>query len=252
MLFDLQSGRRKTVVRVVYAFLAVLFGGGLLFFGVGSGVNGGLFDALGIGGGSDSSSSPQYDQQIENAENKLAQDPKNPTALLDLVHYHYLSATQGIETDPQTGQVAISEDARGELEDTAAAWEDYLKTKPDHANVPAATNAAAAYRYLNDFGGAATAQEVVADAQKTASSYYQLAQYLYADFQYDEGDAAAQQAVAAAEPSQQDQLEKNLAAFEKSAMQYEKRLEKAQKKGGSKAAEEQLQNPFGGLGTGGP
>ena len=39
MLFDLRSPRRRRVIKVVYVFLAVLIGGGLIFFGVGNGSN---------------------------------------------------------------------------------------------------------------------------------------------------------------------------------------------------------------------
>ena len=54
--------------------------------------------------------------------------------MLDLVTNHYASATSsGVSTDPQTGQTSITTDARNQLEDAVAAWEDYLKTKPQAA-----------------------------------------------------------------------------------------------------------------------
>ncbi|MGD0980301.1 MAG: hypothetical protein ABR946_02345, partial [Solirubrobacteraceae bacterium] len=37
MLFDLRSRGRRRTIQVVYGFLAVLIGGGLVFFGVGGG-----------------------------------------------------------------------------------------------------------------------------------------------------------------------------------------------------------------------
>src|SRR4051794_41673704 len=46
MLFDLQ-GKRRRVVQATYLILAILMGGGLILFGVGSGnISGGLFDAI--------------------------------------------------------------------------------------------------------------------------------------------------------------------------------------------------------------
>ena len=46
MLFDLQ-GKRRRVVQGTYLVLAILLGGGLVLFGVGSGnISGGLFDAI--------------------------------------------------------------------------------------------------------------------------------------------------------------------------------------------------------------
>ncbi|MEJ7716265.1 MAG: twin-arginine translocase subunit TatC [Thermoleophilaceae bacterium] len=50
MLFDLQ-GKRRRVVQGTYLMLAVLMGGGLAIFGIGSDVQGGLADAFKGGGG---------------------------------------------------------------------------------------------------------------------------------------------------------------------------------------------------------
>ena len=66
MLFEL-GGKRKRLIQVIYVCLALLMFVGLVGLGIGSNVSGGIFDALGIGGGN-TSSSPQYDAQIERAE----------------------------------------------------------------------------------------------------------------------------------------------------------------------------------------
>ena len=51
MLFDLRSRGRRTTVRGVYLTLAILMGGGLILFGVGTGVGGGgLLNAFSGGG----------------------------------------------------------------------------------------------------------------------------------------------------------------------------------------------------------
>ena len=54
MLFDLRSRGRRRTVQVVYLGLAILFGGGLILFGVGTGSGGGLLNAF-TGNGSSSS-----------------------------------------------------------------------------------------------------------------------------------------------------------------------------------------------------
>ena len=46
MLFDLRGSGRRTTVKVVYVLLAVLMGGGLVLFGIGGSVSGGLVDAI--------------------------------------------------------------------------------------------------------------------------------------------------------------------------------------------------------------
>ena len=252
MLFDLSSGKRKRVVQVVYSILALLMGGSLVLFGIGSDAPGGILDALGIGGNSNTTSSPQYEQQIEDAEGELETDPENQQALLALVRYHYLSATSsGVTTDPQTGQLEITETARSDLESSVDAWQRYLALKPKTANAAAASSAAAAYRLLLDPSGAAEAQAVVAEAQNTSSAYAQLALYLYADFQFKAGDEAAKQAVATAEPAARAEVEKNLAQLAENARKQKKAADKAAEKGGKEAGEEQLSDPFGSLGGAG-
>lgn len=249
MIFDLKSGKRRRVVQVVFGLLAFLFFISFVGFGIGSDASGGIFDALGLGG-DDTSSNPQYEQQIEDAESTLATDPKNDRALLDLARYHYLSAVDsGVSQDPQTGQTSISEDARSDLEASVAAWADYLKTKPRNPDPSVAGNAAQAYVLLADADGAAGAQRIVAESQDTASGYGQLAFYLYAGGRIAAGDAAAKRAVAATEPAQRNAIKKNLAALSEQASKQKKQLARQAEgqKGQPSAGAEALENPFGGL-----
>jgi hypothetical protein len=253
VIFDLRSGKRRRMVQVVFSILAFIFAISFIGFGIGSGTSGGLFDALGIGGGDSGGGDAQYDQQIEDAENTLADDPKNQRALTDLVNYHFLSASEGIETDQTTGTTSISEDARSQLEDTVSAWQDYLDTKPPKPDPSAAATATQAYVYLNDAGGAASAQRIVAEAGGTAADFGQLALYLYADGKIKAGDEAGKQAVAAAEPSQREQIRKYTEQLAESARKQKKKLaQQAQHAGGDNAAESQLEDPFGGLTGGAP
>ena len=248
MLFDLKSGKRRRVVQVVFGFLAFIFFISFVGFGIGSDVTGGIFDAIGLGGGS-SSSDPQYEEQIEDAEGTLETDPDNQKALLDLVRYHYLSATsEGVETDPTTGQTSISEDARSELEQAAQAWTDYLKTDPQNTDLSTAANAAQVFVLLGDAEGAAGAQVIVAEGQKSSSAYGQLAFYYYAAGEIKKGDEAAKQAVEVADASSADQIEKNLASIRKQAIKQQEAIAEQQEQGGSEAGEQQLQDPFGSLG----
>jgi hypothetical protein len=256
MLFDL-SGKRRRVVQVVYATLAILMGGSLVLFGIGSDAPGGILDAVGLGDGSGGSSNPQYDEEIEDAEARLQANPEDTSALLNLVRYRYLQAqASGIETDQETGVTSVSEDARQELEETASAWERYLDTKPKRANATAASSAAQAYVYLQDADGAAAAQEIVAESQNTAAAYYQLALYRYADGQIKAGDEAGQQAIQAAEQADRDQIEQIVDELAKRAREQKKQLAKAAKQAEEAGGEaggatgEQLQDPFGALGGG--
>jgi hypothetical protein len=251
MLFDLSSGKRKRVVQVVYAILALLMGGSLLLFGIGSDAPGGLLDAVGLGSNSDNESSTQYEDQISNAEEKLQTDPENGAALLNLTRYQYLTANEQLETDEATGQVTgVPPEAQADLEQAVDAWQRYLDTKPKSPDPNVATNAAQAYVLLNDAKGAAEAQRIVAEAQNTASAYGQLAYYLYADFQFAAADEAAAKSVELSDPSARKQAEKQFEQLAASAKAEQKRIEKEREQGGKDAGQQELTDPFGALGGG--
>jgi hypothetical protein len=253
MLFDLSSGKRRRVIQVVYATLAILMGGSLVFFGIGSDAPGGLLDAVGLGSNSDDGGGDsQYDEQIANAEEKLQTDPQNAAALLNLTRYKILNGSSQVETDPNTGQITgLPPEAQTELEQGVDAWQRYLDTKPASPDASVATNAIQAYTLLNDAEGAADAQRIIAEDQNSSAAYGQLAYFLYFDFQFKEGDAAAAQAIELAEDSERAQLEKQMAQLEETFRKQQKRVEEASEQGGQEAGEQQLTDPFGSLGGSG-
>src|SRR5918992_4487779 len=70
MLFDLQ-GKRRRVVQATYLTLAVLMGGGLVLFGIGSDAGqGGLFDAVfgTDGGGNGGSLNEEIQKRVDRNE----------------------------------------------------------------------------------------------------------------------------------------------------------------------------------------
>ena len=76
MLFDLRSRGRRRTVQVVYLGLALLMGGGLVLFGVGTGSgNGGLLNAF-TGGGRAATRAKSLSAQEKAA---LKQTRQNPT-----------------------------------------------------------------------------------------------------------------------------------------------------------------------------
>jgi hypothetical protein len=249
MIFDLKSGKRRRVVQVVFGFLAFIFFISFVGFGIGSNSVGGLFDAIGIGGGSNSTSDPQFSQQISDAEATLQKDPQNTAALIALVRYHFLEANQGITNDPQTGAPVVGADAQTQLEQAADAWDRYLKTKPDHPNVEAASNAVRAFVLLNDAKGAASAQEIVAADQNSSIAYGQLAFYYYAGADLKNGDAAAKKAVDLSDPATQKQTQQQMDAYRKQSVQLQQQIQQQAQQGGAQQGGAQLENPFGGLGA---
>ena len=248
MLFDLR-GKRRRMVQVVYAVLAALFLISFVGFGIGSDVSGGIFDALGVGGGDTSSSNPQYESQIESAEQKLDQNPKDEDALLELARVHFLAGQDSVEQDPETGQPVVTEEARVQFDESARAWERYLKLESRNPDANVAGLVVQAYVLLNDAEGAAEAQQIVADARPSQGAYSNLALYLYVGGDFEGGDAAAQRAVAEAEGSQKASVRRQLDRIAQEA----KKLEQQQQKQAQKAPPGQnpLEAPLGGLGGGG-
>ena len=92
------------MVQATYLILAVLMGGGLVLFGVGSGsISGGLFDALtGKSSNSTSGGSSIVSKRIKADQRALRLNPNNAGALADLVRAHYQLA--GSDEDQNTGQ----------------------------------------------------------------------------------------------------------------------------------------------------
>ena len=76
MLFDLRGRGRRRTVQTIYLTLAVLMGGGLVLFGIGGSVSGGLFDAVGLTGGGSGGSSAN--EQLEAGEGGGAPRPGQP------------------------------------------------------------------------------------------------------------------------------------------------------------------------------
>jgi hypothetical protein len=249
VLFDLR-GKRKRLVQVSYAALAALFLLGFVGFGIGSGdAPGGLLDAVGLGGdGSGGSLSGQYDDQIDNANERLAKDPNDTAALLKLSQYEYYKAKQGVTQDQTTGEISVSEDAHTELGESVDAWERYLRVNKGKPNPAVAAQIVQAYYFLNDFGGAAQAQRIVAANQPSSGSYGQLAYYLYASLDISGGDQAATKAEAAAPKSQRGQVKQQLDQIRKLAVKARKQQAKAQQNAPSPTTPgaNPLQSPLGG------
>jgi hypothetical protein len=249
MLFDL-SGKRKRVVQVVYAALAVMFAVSFIGFGIGSDAAGGIFDALGIGGNDNSTDNPAFDQQIKDAEAKLAADPKDEGALQDLVEVHYQAGNDALDVDETTGQISMTQTSEQEYNESISAWEDYAKVakKPDDATAAIANQAYGVLLQFSDPTEVSTLAkdailpaQIVAEQTPGVGTYATLAQYAYFGGDPALGDEAAEKAVKEADPSQAKQLEKDLASAKDAAVKLEEEIKKQAEKG---KPEEAFQNPL--------
>ena len=200
MLFDLK-GRRRRVVQATYLMLAVLMGGGLVFFGIGGDVSGGLFDAFSDRTGSGNSI---VDDRIEENEEKLETDPKNGAALKDLARDWYQLANE--QADPTTGQ--FTEEGNERLANSDEAWQRYLALDPKKPDPSLASLMVNVYgpTGLNKAAEAAEAAEIVTAAQPSAQGFLQLAQFAAQAGQERKADLAGKKAIELAPKNQRNKV----------------------------------------------
>jgi predicted Zn-dependent protease len=155
MLFDLRGRGRRRVVQVVYLGLALLIGGGLILFGVGTGSgNGGLLNAF--GNGSSSAQGQVLSSQEKTALKETKQNPSSPQAWADLVQARWENAGQGNNYNTNTNTFTAS--GRKELNNLVTDWQRYLSlTSSPSADV--AVLAARAYGALGQYSNEAAAWE---------------------------------------------------------------------------------------------
>ncbi|MGH2955504.1 MAG: hypothetical protein ACRDL6_00715 [Solirubrobacterales bacterium] len=276
MLFDLQSPGRRRVIKVAYSILAVLFVVGFVGFGVGSEAGvGGIADVF-TGGGGSSDDNP-FEDEIEAAETRAEQNPKDPAAFAELVQLHYQAGSQAVEIDEETGQQSISESGERELQKGADAWAKYQKLSGRKIETTTATLAVQTYAALADAGlrgaltassgqdaldgandavadwaEAAEAQQILMDARPTASGYSNLAFFHYRAGQIAEGDRATQQAQALAKGAEEQQIQQQLQQVKREGERLTAgiaQLRKAQQSGGA-GGDNPLDLGGGGVGGG--
>jgi hypothetical protein len=219
MLFDLQSRGRRSAVKVIYLGLAILMGGGLVLFGIGTGTGGGgLFDVF---NGSSSSTSAQVSSAEKHAAREVRLRPQDPNAWADLARARYQTAGLGGNYDQAAN--TFTTDGRAKLATAATAWQHYLKLDPQHPDATLARLMTTAYSQdgLDQPADAATAIEIVTEQQPSASAYATLAEYAYLAGQLRKGDLAAGKAVQLAPPAQQRLMRVQLANVRRQVLQQQ-------------------------------
>jgi hypothetical protein len=238
------------MVQVVYALLAGSFLIGFVFFGVGTGGLGSISDLFRNNSGGSTSS--QFDSAINAANQKLTKNPKDSAALLKLAENEWFKAKTGISQDQNTGQVSISSDAHTALGQSADAWAKYLKVNKAKPDTGVAAEMTQVYYLLNDFPGAANAQQIVVAKTPNSGTYGQLAFFEYAAFRIPAGDQAAKKAEGMAPKLQRKTLKTQLDQIRSQAVKLKKQQAKAQKNAPppTSPGANPLQNPLGGASTG--
>jgi acyl-CoA-binding protein len=193
MLFDLRGRGRRRTIQGIYLMLAVLMGAGLVLFGIGGSVSGGLLDAFNGNGGSVSTSG--FDKQIKTAQRRVRLDPQNPAGWAALTRAQYQQASLGDNYDQATGTFTTK--GKAQLARAAQSWDRYVALNPKSFDDGLARLMVQGFGTsgLNQPGKAAEAAEIITESAPSAASFSQLALYAYKAGQTRKGDLASQKAV---------------------------------------------------------
>ncbi len=211
MLFDLR-GRRRRAVQATYLMLAVLMGGGLVLFGIGGDVSGGLVDAFkGTGGGGSTDSA--LEDRVDKQEERLAKNPQNVALLQTLVRDYYSLAT----SQRESGTIGFPDEAKDDLRKAAQYWQRYLTTVEGEPSPEAARYALQVYdaSALNQPKEAQKAAAILAQDANDVASYLRLVSYAALAGDTRTADLAAKKAVDLAPKDQRKQVEQQAETLKK-------------------------------------
>ncbi|HEX3323718.1 MAG TPA: hypothetical protein VHR65_01080 [Solirubrobacterales bacterium] len=251
MVFDTR-GRRKHVVRVVYAILALLMGASL-FLVVGPFNIGNLLGTSGT-----TSGTKILNEQAERTEAKLRRDPTNEALLLSLTRTRIAAANGATEVNPENGGTVYTAEGHEELNRAAEAWSRYLKQTKEPSPSAAllmsrsyfslAETSADLEEALTNIGKAAATQRIAAEAQPSINSLTTLAIYEFYAGSFAAGNKATKEAeVKAATKAEAKEVSKQMAVYRKRGKQFQAQKKEIAKQEGSQR-KEALENPLGGLG----
>jgi hypothetical protein len=212
MLFDLRGRGRRRTVQAIYLSLAILMGGGLVLFGIGSSNSGGLFDALSGNSGSQSATAG-IDKRIERTIAATKARPRDPAPWAQLASLRFQRA--GIDEIGADGRYTASGLRRLRL--ASQAWERHLALNPKQPDVRAAKFMVQAYEAggLNELDNAVKAKQIVTAATNPPNSnlYAQLAELSYRAKDFRTAGLAADRAVSLAPKGQRKALRTALDAL---------------------------------------
>lgn len=255
MVFDIR-GRRKNVVRVVYAVLAVLMGLSL-FLVVGGFSLGELF----TGGGSGSAAKP-FEEQAEQIEVKLRKEPENSDLLVGLTRTQINAANQ-LYNVSSSGEQEVTPETLEQLQLASNSWSRYLKATENKPALGLAQLMAPNFLVLANYArtvpeaqidveAAAEAEKFVADKQPSLNSLTTLAFYTAILGEFDKARKLADEAKKFANTKEErEAVDAGLESYEKIGKKFQafvKKSEKLEKQTGG--GKQQLESSPGLLGTG--
>jgi hypothetical protein len=259
MLFDLR-GKRRNLVKVVYATLAVLMG--LSLFLVIGGFNiAELFNSNDASG----EASKQFEEQAERIETKLKKDPEDPDLLVALTRAQINTGNSLVSVE-DNGQQVMTLGAVQEFQKANDTWVKYLEATGEPKVglallvAPTLLRLAETSRSLEEarrnITSAAEAQKIVAKQLPSINSYSTLAYYTYFTGDFAAAEAAEEKAKSfAREKGEEEGIEKQLGEIRTRAKKFDQEVKKAEQQAkagagaggtGSEEPLEEGQNPLGG------
>lgn len=254
MLFDIR-GRRRHVVKVVYALLAILMAGSLFL------VTGALNVGSILGNNSGSGSATQsLEEQAERIEAKLAKTPEDEDMLLNLTRTRINVANTMITNGAGESESGV-EEVKQELAQVSEDWSNYLKAAIEPSPGLAIQVSPALFQLaelsrtgeeaLVNINAATEAQEIVAEARPSLNSLSTQAIYQAFNQEYKAAEKSLEEAAKFANTKfERENLENRFEEIEKNAKEFGKGLEaeKAAAQSNKSGGKEALENPLNSLG----
>jgi hypothetical protein len=262
MVFDIR-GKRRHVVKFVYAILAILMA--LSLFLVTGAVNlGSLFNSS----SGTTSLAKEYEERAEKIELELKKSPGDEELLAKLTKSRSSAGQQLLASGPN-GEVGQTIESRTQYREASNAWSEYLKAAKE-PNPALAQQMAGVLFGLAQISGtydeanenitaAAEAEKIYAEAHPSLNSLSTQALYTVYTGNYAAAEKANKGAEAKATSKfQREQLGNNFDSTKKRAEEFQAKLKAAEKaeaeaakNKGSSAGAGNLESPGGILGGGG-
>src|SRR3954465_9146861 len=128
MLFDLRGSAPPTTPQGGYVTLAILVGGGLVLFGIGGSVSGGLIDAITGSQGNTPAGSGEFQSRATSAQRKAEASPKTAALWAEAARARYQLALSGDFFDQNTG--AFTDAGKQQLQIASDDWSKHLALNP--------------------------------------------------------------------------------------------------------------------------
>jgi hypothetical protein len=257
MVFDIR-GRRRHVVKVVYAILAILMAASLFL------VTGVLNPSTLFGGGSSGESAAKsFEKQAEAIEARLVKTPGEENLYANLTRARINAANSMItngEAESQDGfeamkhQLALASEGWSNYVDAASEPSAGLAIQAAPALFQLAEYSASGEEALENVKAATEAEQIVANKRNDLNSWSTLSFYALFAQNYKLAEEAKEEAIKLSNSKfERESFENKYEEVEKNAKEFGKRLklEKASKSQSGAAGKESLEKPVEGLGGGG-